>query len=378
VKHYEEKAKGMRRALVTYTSAQDLAPLAAARGELWREGGDLEFLHYSKVLGLPRRPNLLAHFALEEVRILMALAVRRYDIAIIPAQLTRPHLLRLFLLAARLNRVHVYMYWHDCAWIIEKIRDRVGPKRFEKTSDLICRSEVDHLVLTPRTFHDVSRTVGVTEAHYTWSSVPDEVDDSPSPLPADDPPIVVNVASMQLRKAPELFVDVARYVCAQHPRVELIWVGGEASAELRHYICSSGLQDRVKFVGWSEEPRSWIRKSSALLLTSRSEAFGLVVAEAFAASRTVVTFGETGASEAVGDAGEVVAPFDTIGAGEAVLEALRAPANSRINLVARRRYETLFSPKIYGRRLAQVLAGSSEWLLRNQPTDQPQNVPPVA
>jgi glycosyltransferase involved in cell wall biosynthesis len=368
----------MRRALVTYTSAQDLAPLAAGKDELRKQGYALDLLHYSKVLGLPRRPNLIARFALEEVRILMALAAGSYELAIIPAQLTRPHLLRIFLLIARLREVRVYMYWHDCAWIMEKIRDRVGLNRFRRTSDLICQSEVEHLVLSPRTFHDVSRTVGVAEAYCTWSSVPDEGDDSPPLLPADHPPLVVNVASVQLRKAPELFVDVARYVCARHASVKFIWVGGEADAELRHYTRSSGLEERVKFVGWSEEPRSWIRKSSALLLTSRSEAFGLVVAEALAASRTVVTFAGTGAADAVGDAGEVVAPFDTIGAGEAVLGALRAPADLRINEVARRRYETLFSPETFGSRLAQILAGGSEWLLKNQPTDESPDVPPVA
>jgi glycosyltransferase involved in cell wall biosynthesis len=255
------------------------------------------------------------------------------------------------------------MYWHDCAWIMEKIRDRVGPKHFEKTASLICRSDVDHLVLSPRTFRDLARTIGVTEAHCTWSSVPDEVDRSHSLLPADHPPLVVNVASVQLRKAPEIFVDVARFVCAQHSDVAFVWVGGEADAELAHYIRSAGLQERVKFVGWSNEPRNWIRKSSALLLTSRSEAFGLLVAEALAASRTVFAFGETGAADAVGDAGEVVSPFDTTRAGEALLDVLRSPAESRINLDARRRYEMLFSPESYGSRLSQILGGSSKWLL---------------
>jgi glycosyltransferase involved in cell wall biosynthesis len=358
-----------KRALVTYSSAQSLAPLGAAEAELRKHGYEMDFLHYSKILDLPRRPSLLASFALEEARILLALAKLRqsYDIAIVPAQLTRPHLFRAFRSVARLRGVRVYMYWHDCAWILEKIRDRVGSLRFERTIDYIRKSSVDHLVLSPRTFGDVSRTVGIDEAHCTWSSVPDEMADWPPPIPADEPPLVVNVASVQLRKAPELFVDIARYVCARHPSVLFTWVGGEADTELRHYIRSSGLQERVRFIGWSDEPRSWIRRSSVLLLTSRSEAFGLVVAEAFAASRTVVTFGESGAADAVGDAGQVVAPFDTVGAGEAVLGALALPAASRISPDARIRYEELFSPEAFGSRLSRILAGGSDWRLSDRP-----------
>jgi glycosyltransferase involved in cell wall biosynthesis len=361
----------MQRGLVTYSSAQSVASLRSGREALRSQGYELDFLHYSKFLGLPRRPNRLVALALEEVRILVALLVGRYDLAIIPAQLARPHLLRAFLLVAQLRSVDVWMYWHDCAWILEKIRERLGADRLEGTAGLLRRTDIKHLVASPQTFQDANQAIGIASAHCIWNSVPDELDDTPPSTPDDQPPLIANVASIQLRKAPELFVDTARHVCARHPSVEFIWVGGEADSELRHYIRSSGLEGRVKFVGWSEDPRRWVRKASALLLTSRSEAFGLVVAEAFAASRVVIAFGETGAADAVGDAGEIIEPFDTVGAGQAVLRALRAPAESRISGDARRRYEMLFSPEAFARRLAQVLSGSSEWLLTNQPSVQP-------
>ena len=348
------------RGLVAYDCAQYAVSLKAAQKELGDLGLSLNFFHYSYFRGFPRRPKVLARFALQEIRILRALRSGSYSFAIIPAQIERSRLLAYFLRTARKHRVDVYMYWHDCRWILGKVRDLVGEHDFERFTDLLEAYQPQHLVVSPSAFADAHRVVGIQEAHCVWNATPR------TPVhkdPDNDPPIIVNVASVQLRKAPELFVDIAQYVCARHPTVKFVWVGGGSISELRSYLRAAGLHERVAFVGWSDDPGTWISRSSALLLTSRSEAFGLGVAQAMATARTVIAFAGTGASDALKDSGIVVQRYDTVAAAETILAILERPVGDRINSSARQRYEAMFSPEAFAKRLAGVLKGRSEVVL---------------
>lgn len=183
------------------------------------------------------------------------------------------------------------------------------------------------------------------------------------PTSPDTPPLVVNVATVQHRKGPDLFVEIASKVCAVHPTVTFVWIGRALDRrllrELESRIEVEGLSSRIGFVGPVDPPYEWMTRASALLLTSRSEAFGLVVAEAMACYRTVFCFADTGAEYVVGDTGEVLPPFDVDLGAAGILEYLERPASDRINHRARERYESLFSPEKFGPSLAQVLAGSS-------------------
>jgi glycosyltransferase involved in cell wall biosynthesis len=355
-----------RRGLVTYSSGPDVASMRAAVGAVHQLGLRLDFLHYSYFRDLPQRPNKFATFALEEARILRAIRSGLYSFAVIPGHLVRHRLLSAFLRSAREASVDVCVYWHDCGWILAKVRELAGDERVERVIRLFEIYGPQHLVVSPSTFADIHRELGISEAHCVWNAVP-RTGFAGVPEPDDDPPIVLNVASVQLRKAPELFLDIAQYVCARHPTVRFVWVGANSDAALRSYIRSSGLRDRVAFVGWADDPRSWFRRSSVLLLTSRSEAFGLVVAEAMAAARTVVAFAGTGAADALGDTGIVIDRFDTISAAESVLGLLESPPPDRINIRALLRHEEMFTPEAFGERIASVLRGSSELLLTAPP-----------
>jgi glycosyltransferase involved in cell wall biosynthesis len=354
------------RGLVTYSSGPDVASMRAADGALRQLGYPLDFLHYSYFRDLPRRPNRLARLAFEEAQILRAIRSGLYSFAIIPGHLVRHRLLSSFLRLARDFSVDVHVYWHDCGWILAKVRELAGDERVERIIRLFETYRPQHLVVSPSTYADIHREVRISAAHCVWNAVP-RTKLPGAPEPDDHPPIVLNVASVQLRKAPELFLDIAQYVCVRHPTVRFVWVGGNSDSALRSYIQSSGLRDRVEFVGWADDPGSWFRRSSVLLLTSRSEAFGLVVAEAMAAARTVIAFAGTGAADAVGDTGLVVGRFDTVAAAESVLDFLESPPPDRINLRARLRHEGMFTPEAFADRIASVLRGSSELLLTAPP-----------
>ena len=186
--------------------------------------------------------------------------------------------------------------------------------------------------------------------------------ESPS-RPDDDPPLVVNVATLQRRKGPDLFIDVASRVCAEHPTVRFLWVGKVLDhafhRELEEEIEARGLSSRVEFVGHVDPPFEWMRRASVMLFTSRSEAFGNSVAEAMACFRTVICFAGTGAEFAVGDTGEVIPGFDVDKAAGRVSTILKRSPSDRINHDARRRYEMYFSPDAYADRLSAVLSGEA-------------------
>jgi glycosyltransferase involved in cell wall biosynthesis len=361
-----------RRGLVTYSSGQDVASVRAADRHLRRLGFRLDFFHYSYFRGLPRRPNRLAGLALEEARILRAIGSGSYSFAIIPGHLVRYRLLSTFLRLGRKHGVDIHVYWHDCGWILAKVRDLAGDAGVERTIGLFETYQPKHLVVSPSTFAAIHREVRIPAAHCVWNAAP-RPELQRSPIPDDLPPVVLNVASVQLRKAPELFLDIAQRVCARHETVKFVWVGGHSDAGLRSYINSAGLRERVAFVGWSDNTGSWFSRASALLLTSRSEAFGLVVAEAMAGARTVIAFAGTGAAEALGDTGVIVSRFDTVGAAESILELLQRPAGERINEPARLRHEKMFTPEAFAHRIASVLEGSSELLLTAPTNDSGQD-----
>jgi glycosyltransferase involved in cell wall biosynthesis len=90
---------------------------------------------------------------------------------------------------------------------------------------------------------------------------------------------------------------------------------GEASQEereaLRHEASRLQLADRLVFAGMVEdhgELRAWYEGATALLATSRLEAFGYPLGEAMALGTPIVAVRRTAFPEVVGDAGFLVEP----------------------------------------------------------------------
>jgi glycosyltransferase involved in cell wall biosynthesis len=97
------------------------------------------------------------------------------------------------------------------------------------------------------------------------------------------PPLVVFVGTRAPHKGVDLLRRAARHVWAEHPETRFAFLGGGAA--LREP------DERELDVGLvsDEERAQWIRRALLLALPSSSESFGLVVAEAWSASRAVVT-----------------------------------------------------------------------------------------
>jgi glycosyltransferase involved in cell wall biosynthesis len=142
--------------------------------------------------------------------------------------------------------------------------------------------------------------------------------DLPAPPPrtelglAEDAVVVLSSGVRHWRKAPELFVRIARAAVAARPDLpwQFVWVGGADVGGLQALVRTAGLDDVVRFVDHRPDSLRWVAAADVFLLPAREDAFPLVCVEAAALGRPVVTYDNGGAGELVanGDCGLVV-PF---------------------------------------------------------------------
>lgn len=342
--------------LVTFTSRQSSTSLKASREKLATRGVHFDLFHVTHKFS--RRIWRYWRSPWEDLRCLVSLALGHHDFLLLNEGATlmrRRWLLRLLLLVARTRRIRTFVRWGSCSWLFDTKRNRdLGPREFEAGCRVISRPGIQHLTLTPESAVDLARATSITSSFviYNCIALPDKYRNPVEPI---DPPVVLNVATVQPRKGPDLFVDVAAEVCGQHPTVRFIWVGGRATEALTRQIKDYGLESRVEFVGRVMPPYEWMQRASVVFFSSRSEAFGLAVAEAMACYRTVCCFQGTGAEFVVGDTGVVIPRFDTSIAAQRITELLNRPSSDRVNQNARHRYDALFSPDSFAERLSKIL-----------------------
>jgi glycosyltransferase involved in cell wall biosynthesis len=150
--------------------------------------------------------------------------------------------------------------------------------------------------------------------------------------------IVLSVAHADLRKAPDLFVEIAARVLSERPNAVFIWVGG-ADREIEQRVASRiqelGLQRRVLFVGFDREPMAYFAAASVYALPSREDPFPSVVLESSDVGVPVVAFeGATGAAEFILEQGGRLAGYLDVGDfARQTGELLAAPAKKAPNAV---------------------------------------------
>ena len=114
-------------------------------------------------------------------------------------------------------------------------------------------------------------------------------------------------------KGLDLLLDAWSRVHDQVDGQLVIAGAGLEEARVRREVTRRGLDDRVRFVGWvrGADKARLLAGARAVAMPSRSETFGIVAVEAFAAATPVVAFRIPALREVVPDgAGFAVEPFD--------------------------------------------------------------------
>lgn len=155
----------------------------------------------------------------------------------------------------------------------------------------------------------------------------------PSPVPFD-PPRLVCVGRLVEDKGFDLAIEAMASLRERRPELSLTVAGdGDRRHALEEMARERGLADAVRFVGWvdPDEVPELLATATVVLVPSRTEAFGLVAAEAAMAGRPVVAARVGGLSGVVEDGrtGRLVDPEDPAGLARATDRLLEDPDGTR-------------------------------------------------
>jgi glycosyltransferase involved in cell wall biosynthesis len=250
--------------------------------------------------------------------------------------------------------VPTLIYWHETAWVLDRhrIQDPAGAQRIDR---IACQPSVVHLTASQAGSECICNRYPDAEpiAVYECAVVPVPFD---QPVRPTDPPLVVNVASIQERKGTDLWVETAIEVCRRHPTVEFLWLGdGRTFGTWQVEIEAAKLENRILFPGYVHAAHLLTRRASIFFLSSRDDPFPLSILEAMCLGRTIVAFDIGGVSEALAGQGILVQPFDTYAAAAAILDRLSQPPAALINEALRCRYLDQYTPWQFARRLDYVI-----------------------
>lgn len=155
------------------------------------------------------------------------------------------------------------------------------------------------------------------------------------------------------------FLRAARLLKEKNPYVRFLLVGKSLSSTneaLNSWIYDAGLQGCVVMLGERNDISTCLLAMDVFCLPSKTEAFPLVLGEAMAVARPVVTTDVGDAALLVGDTGIVVPACDSQSLCDALLHMLNYSdiERKRLGVSARQRIETLFSMRSMVSRMQDI------------------------
>ncbi len=148
-------------------------------------------------------------------------------------------------------------------------------------------------------------------------------------VPLGDTPRLVCVGRLCEQKGQLILLEAVRRLKDQGVHFELVLAGdGEMRPEVERMVASHGMQQQVRITGWisSQQVREELQAARAMVLPSFAEGLPVVIMEAMALERPVVTTTVAGIPELVrhGLDGWLVAPGDVEALATALADALRS------------------------------------------------------
>lgn len=93
--------------------------------------------------------------------------------------------------------------------------------------------------------------------------------------------VFINVARCSFQKNPQLFVEIAKHLIKYIPNSEFVWVGdGPLLNECRAKVEQDDVGEKIKFVGYSDNPYEYLAQADIFFSTSRYEGLPFSVLEA--------------------------------------------------------------------------------------------------
>jgi glycosyltransferase involved in cell wall biosynthesis len=155
--------------------------------------------------------------------------------------------------------------------------------------------------------------------------------------PPPSEPRIVNVGRLDPSKGQLFLVEAAGRLAAEGMKFQLTLVGdGSMRPEIERLIEKLKLKDHVRLAGWmsNDQVRQEILNSRAMVLPSFAEGLPLVIMEALALHRPVLSTYVAGIPELVtpGMCGWLVPPGSTAGLTAAMREVLTAPIEQLVKM----------------------------------------------
>jgi len=119
---------------------------------------------------------------------------------------------------------------------------------------------------------------------------------------ANDPLVVVSCGRMVEKKGFHILLKAFKKVIASGAEVFLHLGGdGEEKDELQHLCDALGINNHVKFCGWVDSVDAFLEGADIFVLPSLDEPFGIVVLEAMAKGKPLISTRTQGPSEILND-----------------------------------------------------------------------------
>ena len=159
--------------------------------------------------------------------------------------------------------------------------------------------------------------------------------------------VIGNAGRLVKQKGQKYLIDLALNLRKKGINFKIIIAGeGRMENELRTLVSKNDLDDRIQFIGFVEDMKSFMQSIDIFVLTSIWEGFGYVLVEAMACSKPVVAFRISSNPEVVqeNETGFLVEPFDIDAMTEKVTKLVSdVQLREKMGIEGRKRVEKVFT-----------------------------------
>ena len=252
---------------------------------------------------------------------------------------------------------------HEMEYVIESMFTR---ERFLELS-----RSVDCFISASRAVDQTLREFGVTtDSHVVYEISPAMAAPDIDPRAVkrelgfpEDSFLVGGGGTIEWRKGPDLFLQIAAMVSKAEQSINFVWMGGAEPSSVdhirvRHDLKRLGIEDRIVFTGMTDQPGKYLSAIDVFALTSREDPFPLICLEAASLGKPIICFERAGGMPefVVPDTG-VVVPYIALDVfSEQVINFCHDPGRVvSAGANAREKLNSSFSPDKQCKAIEQVL-----------------------